>query len=542
MIKLLIFLVLISSPVLATDYYISPTGSDSADGLTPSTPFKTFNHATDSMLADDTLILLDGTYTHANNGGIDSTTGGGADCDLPPNGSGSGNYTTIMAQNAGSAIVEHRLQLGSSAETVEWVKVQGISFLSTSTTEDRWGGCFLYNANYCYIKDCGFQRMTRSNGNILSVGTNDIDNSAEYNIIEDCWAFGEERVIGINYNTRNNVWRRVVFRGNGADYSSGNPGTGFTIYSSQNNIVQNVIVLDRLLGDTPPGANFANPQADPAGDNGNNTWEGCISIKAPGNGANFEASNNISTDVRTWELTNCAFIDSADYGFNSQGGNSAEPQHDGLLNHVTVLTTGNNGSGIRIAGSTGTVDMEVRNSIVEHTAGRAYFFDVGGTFELNYCQAYDSGVLPEWNTEGTGGNNIVAASTALYLTQPGSTAQTGSDSTPVGATIEKRIGVDGTRVGDPGVDTVTSTDLWPFPNEDRIKSEMETVSTRGFCSTGNQLDGSTEITLTSYIWEYLGTLMPEDIYDGTPQPPSEGSPIGGNGDLRFGGNSSARVK
>lgn len=40
-------------------------------------------------------------------------------------------------------------------------------------------------------------------------------------------------------------------------------------------------------------------------------------------------------------------------------------------------------------------------------------------------------------------------------------------------------------------------------------------ATRGFCTTGLQLDGVTEVTLTSYIWEYLGNLMPSDIYNPT---------------------------
>jgi len=35
---------------------------------------------------------------------------------------------------------------------------------------------------------------------------------------------------------------------------------------------------------------------------------------------------------------------------------------------------------------------------------------------------------------------------------------------------------------------------------------------RGFCADGKQLDGISDITLTSYIWEYLGNKMPANIY------------------------------
>jgi len=59
--------------------------------------------------------------------------------------------------------------------------------------------------------------------------------------------------------------------------------------------------------------------------------------------------------------------------------------------------------------------------------------------------------------------------------------------------------------------------MWPFPNEDLIKAKMKAYSftdsngavsgKRGFCADGKQLDGVSDITLTSYIWEYLGNTL-----------------------------------
>ncbi|EKD27035.1 MAG: hypothetical protein ACD_79C00915G0001 [uncultured bacterium] len=62
--------------------------------------------------------------------------------------------------------------------------------------------------------------------------------------------------------------------------------------------------------------------------------------------------------------------------------------------------------------------------------------------------------------------------------------------------------------------------LWPFPNENLIKAKMSAYSydngnlngKRGFCADGKQLNGRDDITLTSYIWEYLGNPIPPEIY------------------------------
>jgi hypothetical protein len=82
----------------------------------------------------------------------------------------------------------------------------------------------------------------------------------------------------------------------------------------------------------------------------------------------------------------------------------------------------------------------------------------------------------------------------------------------IGANILNRYGADGTRHGDTGYNTLTSTPLWPWPNEARIKQQMCAGVTRGFCATGTRLDGVNPVTLTSYIWEQFGNPIPGGIY------------------------------
>ncbi|GAI81260.1 unnamed protein product, partial [marine sediment metagenome] len=132
----------------------------------------------------------------------------------------------------------------------------------------------------------------------------------------------------------------------------------------------------------------------------------------------------------------------------------------------------------------------------------------------------DGGSVTNASTE-TG--NVTSITGLEYLVDAPSTA---------GANILYQYGKTGTiwdesgaRALQDGTGGEAETSLWPFPNEDVIKTFFSVPNssagytpstndtTRGFCTTGNQLDGSTEVTLTSYIWEYLGNEIPEDIYN-----------------------------
>ena len=93
-----------------------------------------------------------------------------------------------------------------------------------------------------------------------------------------------------------------------------------------------------------------------------------------------------------------------------------------------------------------------------------------------------------------------------------------SDDYGIGPSIVKKVGVTGTLYGETGYNTTTEDKLWPFPNENIIKSNMAKYSSdgvngaRGFCASCKQKNGIDNITLTSYIWEYLGNQIPSSIY------------------------------
>src|SRR5437870_1312921 len=59
-----LLLVILASTAFAADLYVATTGSDSNNG-SPSTPWKTIQHATNVVNAGDTVHVASGTYTTA---------------------------------------------------------------------------------------------------------------------------------------------------------------------------------------------------------------------------------------------------------------------------------------------------------------------------------------------------------------------------------------------------------------------------------------------------------------------------------------------
>lgn len=147
-----------------------------------------------------------------------------------------------------------------------------------------------------------------------------------------------------------------------------------------------------------------------------------------------------------------------------------------------------------------------------------------GTHDYNAFYATNYGMPTLSAHERTNINPIWNASTnptgALkYITRIESGSNLvgiGQNGENIGATLQYMIGVPGTLWGEPGYNTVQSTPMWPFPNENVIKSKMAAYTypglsgARGFAASGTGLYGG-PITLTSYIWEYLGNPCPTDI-------------------------------
>lgn len=502
-----IFIVLILSLVMmwgaesyAEVFYISPKGRDFANGRDESTPWRTFARAFNRMKGGDELILLDGVYSdRAETGVINYDDSASPISAQPPSGVGPDAMVVIRARNPGKAIIDGgsraALFLGRSFKKSSYILVKDIRFE---------GGGSLYNTSHVTIKDCGFHSARMSGGAVFFIGTNDHENGNSYNLIEDCWIWGSERIIAGNYRSDNNIWRRIIIRGDGCDSNacsgSGNPNVGFTVYESSSNSIQNVIVVDRILDKGSPYADFATAQhTDGKRLLGPNEWLGCISLNGPDSGYYFEADN--ANDF-THTLRNVIAWNNGKGNINIAGQAS-----NITVENITTGIAGKGSDGVRIA-------PEVRGGVVRNVininAGR---FGVNSSVQPSYCDVYGSQGGKYNQTKITLGDkgidplkdgNPPALKYLVRIEKGSPLSGNGYDGRDYGANVIKRYGADGSRYGDLGYNELTDADLWPWPNEDRIKAEMSISSKRGFCAD--------DITLTRYVWEYLGNPMPAEIY------------------------------
>ena len=531
-------------------YYLSPNGSDTAnDGVSISTPWKTFAHAFSStnMKAGDELILLDGLYSAAAGIGTGVISALGTGSGQPPSGTGINNVTRVRALNPGSVTIAGGLFIGGGERGTphrkdSYITIQGITFDGNSNGGEGGGGS-LYNTSYVTIKDCGFHGG-------LGVGTNDHHQFNDNNLIEDVWIWASGvRVIAINYRSHKNVWRRVLVRGDGCGLSacsgSGNPNVGITVYESNNISLQNVMVVDRILTATDSGyADFAVAQHDSNASGacvgcytfGQNEWLGTMSINSPDFGYymepdHYNAALVMPPGTPTITLRHAVAWNSNDWGFNLR-----RNIVNGLFENLVSSARGGDGPATAIALQanftypTTSVSNTLRNALAVGTRSGGVYANTGTGIAANAYGSYTTvsnaavfGVATAYAVNGgvctacaTNVDPLAGSPASLrYLTriETGSALKgAGAGGADIGATILNRYGAEGSRYGESNYNTLTATALWPWPNETRIKREMCANTARGFCATGARLDGVNPITLTTYIWEQLGNPIPADIY------------------------------
>lgn len=478
---------------MAATYYISPTGNDSNIGTSATTPWKTFSKAFSTMGGGNELVLLDGTYSVANGTGYISYLG--TNSAQPPNGTSITAMTYIHAKTPGNVNVIGGLFLGRSSSKNSYIKIEGITFDSGTS-----GTNTLYNTSYIYIKNSGFHGVPQDGGEVFGIGTNDHTQGNTYNLIEDVWVWGKNRIIAANYRADNNVWRRVFVRGDGCNTApcsgEGNPNVGITVYESKNVSLQNVMVVDRILGGGSPYSDFAVAMHTSSYLLTNNEWLGCVSLNSPDAGVYFEPDD---AGPNTTTIRNMVVWNSTDDGINL-----ARVHNNFLLENITSGLS-KTGSNFRIAPgvSTGTL----RNII----AYNAKLWNVNSSTAPSYVDAYLA-------TDST--YNQTSCSTGCKTTNPltdgnppslkyitrietGTALKgTGYNGQDYGANVVYKYGVDGTFYGQTGYNTLTMNVLWPWPNENRIKAELCASSNRGFCLASS---------LSAYVWGTLGNPMPSDI-------------------------------
>jgi len=552
---LILFLATANSGYCDTYYCIDTGGSDgwgvssnSNNGESKSTPWKTIGHGVTNIATNDTLVIGDGTYTGSSNM-ISPTVS-------PPEGT-EGSYTIVMAENTGEVIIDGGGTLTpiyiTGNDTVggntgtnsshDYIEIKGVIVTGSAT-----GGIEAEYVNHLKIIDCGSYEA-------LGVYSPISIYRSTYILVEGCYAWGSARYTLKFNDVRYGIFRNCVGRLDRSN--SGEPIGVFGLYGTQNCEVQNCIVIDSdqpdyVLNYEQDQGCFGNPGTSSRVGSGPNNYTNCIAVN---NTLSFGSAdwglykNEIhTTNCIGWALempqtrkkpteltypwifysgradtyfTNCTFGDITNFddsiseieNWSTLDGVSAQ-QPDTNTNECinTIFYSIYTGAGIFR-------DYETSNNNIVNGMTADRDIDIGSTSSTN-TKTYDP-----------------TSNGLTYLTRINTSSQLETDG--IGATIEYQYGKTGTLWGDDDYKLLqdgttqegrvqATTPLWPFPNEDIIKTKMaayeyddggggdpEIEGDRGFCAdTANPRTDTGKITLTSYIWEYLGnTDATAALYD-----------------------------
>ena len=437
-------------PQIVNAYYVATNGSDVTGNGSIANPWMTIAYGISRIAGGDTLIVRNGVYREKANF-ITGVKGGTA-----------GRPTTIAAESP----MEVRIQSTTSLDYYDnqlnlagnYITVDGFVF-------DMAGSLYPpyiaeVNGNYNKVTRSIFKRS----GNIDTYGGLMTLNGSD-NLVEDVAGAGACRYCfkqgGPSQATQRNIWRRVVGR---FDYSnSAQPKATFSTYGNDSiatngvtdHLYQNVMAIDGQN----PGTN-----------GGEEKYGGFLTVKA-------------ATRVS--------------------------------LQGSIVLNEGVGYSGMHLRDySTGTANAATHSVVWDLPGSKSIAIGLKG-YSADHMTI--GGLIPS-NVAINLDMGVPSSSLLLPAAKPANLINNA-----IGAVIMKRYGVSGTRWGEPGFDQLTGEDLWPWPYEGKIKAvfaepndvpagnnPVTNVTKRGFAADGQGLYGG-PITLTSYLWEYLGTPCPSTI-------------------------------
>jgi Chondroitinase B len=375
----------------------------------------------------------------------------------PPSGN-AGKLTVIRAETDGGVVIDAKGLDSALLLSNDYVRVEGIKFVNGETSVG------ILNGNHIEVLRCAFGNSgTGLYTNILNAAGNDI-------LVEDSWMWGRGRV-GVEVNGERSILRRLVIR---LDHYNGTLGyVGVVTYGASDTLIENVITLD-----FNPAANTfdwkGGFRSRDMGEIRTQRYYGTIVLNVPYDG--YRMSDSYYENVIAWGVAGRGglYEDSYYTGYTVNNATVGASSSDGIKTNVTPVT----------------------NSLVYKVSGTS----TAGSYNQFYQAAVPSG-----------STNALATDPQLkYITrvEPASSASgSGAGGANRGATVVQRY--------QNGV--LTTQPLWPWPNQARIKADFQTDfglpgagPLRGFAATGNGLRG-TPITLTSYIWEFLGNPCPTDI-------------------------------
>jgi hypothetical protein len=489
---------------LAATYYISPTGSDLANGQSTGAPWATFAHSYTVLSPGDTLILMDGTYTER----------------LAPTISGTaGNPITFQSANRGLAIIQPSsnsnaiLAYSTVAAVRGYLTFDGLIARSTGeysairvASDDNVNESQM--VNNIIVKNTGAYGSAQETNTVVI----DIGNNARDSLFEDVWAYGRSRKAMQVFGSLRITVRRAVLRYDyweGDSYIPSDPRGVFSGYNTQYSVFENIIAIDSAP--TPPGytadrSNFTssgNANTALVSGSSHNSYRGLLGLNGYGNNLEINGGSGNPNHENTFK--DLIGWDSQYYGVNFQGNDTGSV--------VTYSTMGSGGlTGFRLDPNPA---QPITGAVIENN-----FSTGNGSYGYYYGAEEIASFANNTGTSNSDSNLEASyAPTMTYLVHP--TKVSGHER---GADMYYRY-VDG---------TLTGTLLWPWPNETLIRQHMcnatdlttaHRISGNGtgwepaWCASGK--------SLTSYIWEYLGNACPADICSGgTPDTTPPSAPSG----------------
>lgn len=240
----ILFAIVLFNPisVRAATYYISPSGSNSSSG-TSTSPWKTFAYATPRLLAGDTLILRDGTYTK-------STTG------LPNIGCGfSGNVLSGTSTQPITIKAEHERQAFLKADGTSaafrmnycsyWV-IDGLRAENADLAPANGGSSMAGPFAIYYSSNITMRRLLAAKPNTYFNTHGILIASSSNVLVEESEVYNFHRHGVLAYGSRNVTIRRIYANGRNYPIAVGGYGNaggdeGCGQYDSTNGIIENCI-------------------------------------------------------------------------------------------------------------------------------------------------------------------------------------------------------------------------------------------------------------------------------------------------------------
>lgn len=450
-----LYLVLLAWPAHSATYYISPSGSNSNNGLSVGAPFLTFAYAINASRAScgDTLILANGTYGDGTSTGKISISG--LNCSL-------GNELTITAANQRKAkINDNGSGKAVNITNSSYVIIDGLYARSADVSGTTGGYPFFTSSNnHITLRNLVARNPNRYN----NTHTIAVEYSQDI-LIEDSESYVFHRHCVEAYASQRVVVRRQYCNPRGGKIpgsfglNEGPLGSGaaiVTMYPCKDCILENSIAdgtTNPMYINEMNAAYYGNVPMS------GSKVLGSICYKCNyGNGI-YPNSRKVA-DATNHTPLNITIRDVAmiDHGTNGNGIRCSDCVNV-TIDHVTILGTNTGSNGITLdQTSTGATAAQssatITNSVVVDMAGTGFTNPGGGSYSGNHLYSYSNGSafspgLPgNWGSASTANPSL--GTCKLWIPSGSPLKGAGTGGSDIGATILYRY-VNG---------VLTTTPLW----------------------------------------------------------------------------------